>query len=47
MEFKKKAFAKKELQRKQGVEIQGRILIVDFVGETNKATNTKGKFLDI
>lgn len=41
VEFKKKAFAKKELQRKQGVEIQGRILIVDFVGETNKANDTK------
>lgn len=56
MEFKNKTIAKKVQQKIQGARIQDRVLIVDFVGETNmpkvtKATdednNTKSKSQDI
>nr|XP_020442419.1 nucleolin-like isoform X1 [Monopterus albus] len=35
VEFKNTTIAKKVLQKKQGAKIQGRVLVVDSVGETN------------
>lgn len=52
MEFKKKTIAQKIRQKKRVLKIQGRVLIVDGVGETNAAkvgkanddnNNAKGK----
>lgn len=59
VEFKKESTARKVRQKKQGVEIQGRVVIVDFVGETiaarssqatkanDDSNDTKGKLLVI
>ncbi|XP_054452258.1 nucleolin-like [Anoplopoma fimbria] len=43
VEFKNKATAQKVWQQKQGVEIQGRLLIVDCVGKTNVSKVIKAK----
>ncbi|XP_029308927.1 nucleolin-like isoform X2 [Cottoperca gobio] len=43
LEFKNKSTAKKVRQRKQGVKVLGRILIVDSVGESNAPKVTKAK----
>lgn len=43
VEFKNKSIIKKILQRKQKVKINGRVLIVDSVGETNVPKVTKAK----
>lgn len=43
MEFQNKAIAEKVRQRKQEVKIQGRILIVDCVGERNVPEVPKAK----
>lgn len=57
VEFKNKTIAKKVRKQKQVAKIQGRDLVVDFVGQTHmpKAaeakdddnSNTKGKLLDM
>ncbi|XP_026229364.1 nucleolin-like isoform X2 [Anabas testudineus] len=41
VEFKKESTARKVRQKKQGVEIQGRVVIVDFVGETIAARSSQ------
>lgn len=41
MEFKNETTARKVWQKKQGVKIQGRVLIVDFVGETSGAHSSQ------
>ncbi|XP_028284370.1 nucleolin-like [Parambassis ranga] len=43
VEFKNKITAQKVRQRKQGVKIQGRVLIVSGVGEANMSAVTKSK----
>lgn len=41
VEFKKESIAKKVQQKKQGAKIEGRVLVVDFVGETKENKVTK------
>lgn len=41
VEFKNKTIARKIQQKKQQVKMQGRVLIVDFVGETNATNSSK------
>lgn len=52
MQFENKNIAKEVQQKNRQVELQGRVLIVDFVGEANKSkvtkvndSDTKGKSL--
>lgn len=46
IEFKTEAIAEKVLEEKQGIEVQGRVIVIDFLGEKSqqqKMINPPGK----
>lgn len=44
IEFKTEAEAEKALEEKQGTEIDGRAVVIDFTGEKSQQENQKGTF---
>jgi len=46
VEFKTEAEANKALEEKQGTEIDGRAIVIDFTGEKSHQEHQKGTFPD-
>lgn len=46
IEFKTEADANKALEEKQGTEIDGRAMVIDFTGEKSHQDHQKGTFPD-
>lgn len=44
IEFKTEAEANKALEEKQGTEIEGRAVVIDFTGEKSQQEHQKGTF---
>lgn len=44
VEFKTEAEADKALEEKQGTEIDGRAMVIDYTGEKSQQENQKGTF---
>lgn len=44
VEFKTEAEANKALEEKQGTEIEGRAVVIDFTGEKSQQEHQKGTF---
>lgn len=47
VEFKTEAEADKALEEKQGTEIDGRAMVIDYTGEKSQQENQKGTFPDL
>lgn len=46
IEFKTEAEAEKALEEKQGTEVDGRAMVIDYTGEKSQQESQKGMFLD-
>lgn len=46
IEFKTEAEAEKALEEKQGTEVDGRAMVIDYTGEKSQQENQKGVFSD-